>query len=288
MIGNWLALWGIKVIAALAILIVGWLAAGWVKGVVAKLLGKSGKVDATLIGFLSSLAKYAVLVFTVVAVLAQFGVQTASIIAVLGALGLAVGLALQGTLSHIASGVMLLLFRPFKVGDFVDAGGISGTVKAITLFTTELATGDNVQILVPNGKVWGQAIRNFSFHDTRRCDLLIGISYDDDIEKAISAVKAVIGKDERVLKDPEAMVAVAELGESSVDLTIRMWCEKADYWALKFDMNKALKEALEKGGFSIPYPQTDVHIVEAPANDAPAARKPAAKAPGSKKSAPSS
>lgn len=225
---------------------------------VKKMLNKKD-VDQTVVNFLGNLVRASILIFTVLLVLAQFGVQTASLIAVLGAAGLAIGLALQGTLSNVAGGVMLLFFRPIKIGDFVEAGGHAGVVKAVNLFTTELSTPDNVQIILPNGSVWGGAIKNFSFHDTRRVDLVMGIAYEDDMDKAMGVMQAVIGADTRSHKDPAPMIAVSELADSSVNFVVRIWCDSGDYWPLKFEMTKAIKEAFDKEGISIPYPQQVVH-----------------------------
>jgi small conductance mechanosensitive channel len=254
--------YGLDVIGAIAILIIGWIASKWAHGAVSKALNRSDKVDAMLTGFFASLAKYLVLIFTGLMVLSQFGVQTASLIAVLGAAGLAIGLALQGTLSNVAAGVMILIFRPFKIGDYVEVAGQAGTVKAVTLFISELSTPDNVQIIVPNSQVWGSSVVNYSFHDTRRVDLALGISYEDNIEMAVAAINQTIGADDRVLKDPEPMVAVSELADSSVNFVIRVWCDAADYWALKFDMTRALKEKMDSEGISIPYPQQTVHMIQ--------------------------
>lgn len=257
--------YGLDVIGAIIILIVGWIVSGWVYRAVNKGLSRIEKFDVTLRGFFASFAKYLVLIFTGLAVLSQFGIQTASLIAVLGAAGLAIGLALQGTLSNVAAGVMLLLFRPFKVGDYVEAGGHAGTIKAISLFVTEMATPDNVQILIPNGAVWGSSVMNYSFHPQRRVDFLIGIGYGDDIGRAMTAVRAVIDADNRALNDPEPMVVVGELGDSSVNLIVRVWCNAADYWAVKFDMTKAIKERLDADGIEIPFPQRVVHMAQAAA-----------------------
>ena len=255
------ATYGVSVIGAIAVLVVGWILAGWASRAVHKGLSKLEKVDVTLRGFLASLTRYLVLIFTVVAVLNRFGVQTTSIIAVLGAASLAIGLALQGTLSNVAAGVMLLFFRPFKVGDYVEAGGLAGTVKAITLFVTELSTPDNVQILAPNSQIWGSAVKNYSFHETRRVDLVLGIGYEDDVDKAIGVVEALAKADGRVLDDPAPMVVVGELADNSVNLVIRVWCQAGDYWPLKFDMTKALKQRMDSEGISIPYPQRTLHVV---------------------------
>lgn len=252
--------YGLSVVGAIVILIVGFVIAGWVRERVKKALGRVKKVDETLRGFFSSLAYYAVVIFTVIAVLAQFGVQTTSFIAIVGAAGLAIGLALQGTLSNIAAGVMLLLFRPFKVGDYIEAGGLAGTVKDISLFITELATPDNVQIIAPNSELWGTAIKNYSFHPTRRVDIVIGIAYEDEIDKALAAIVDECQKDSRVQDDPAPMAAVTDLGDSSVNFTVRVWCNAADYWALKFELTKNLKNRMDAENISIPYPQRTVHI----------------------------
>lgn len=252
------ALYGLKVIGAIAILIVGLFVAGRIAAFTRKGLARSS-VDPMLQGFISSLVKYTVLAVTVIAVLNQFGVQTASLIAVLGATGLAIGLALQGTLSNVAAGVMLLLFRPFKVGDYIEVAGQAGTVKDVSLFTSELATPDNVQIIVPNGQVWGASIVNYSYHPTRRLDMALGIAYEDDIGKAKSAVEEVIKADSRCKEDPAPLVAVSNLGESSVDFVIRIWCEAGDYWDLKWDLTRAIKERMDTEGITIPYPQRVVH-----------------------------
>lgn len=253
--------YGLNVIGAIIILLVGFWLARRIAAIVRRASSRSARIDETLSIFFANLTRYLVVAVTVIAVLNQFGVQTASLIAVLGAAGLAIGLALQGTLSNVAAGVMLLMFRPFKVGDAVDAGGHSGAVKGINLFVTELATPDNVQILIPNAQVWGGAVKNFSAHATRRVDLTVGIGYGDSIDQAIAAVSETVGADQRVLPEPAAMIAVSELADSSVQLVIRFWCNSAHYWALRFAMIKAIKERLDRDGISIPYPQTDVHLV---------------------------
>jgi small conductance mechanosensitive channel len=251
--------WGMKVLGALAVLIIGWIIAKAVRRSVRKALGRS-KLDDTLVPFVSSLVYYALLVFVIVAVLSLFGIQTTSFIAVLGAAGLAVGLALQGTLGNFAAGVMLLVFRPFKIGDFIEAGGATGTVQEIAVFSTTLNTGDNIRIVVPNSSVYGSMVKNYSANDTRRNDLLIGIDYSDDIGKAIDTIQRIVNSDTRVLQDPAPLIAVSELGDSSVNLVVRPWCKKEDYWALRFHLNRTIKEQLEAAGCSIPFPQTDVHL----------------------------
>ena len=257
--------YGLNIIGGILILIIGRMIAGWAKGVVEKNLQKSDKVDETLRTFLGTLTRYVVLIFTFIAVLSQFGIETTSLIAVFGAASLAIGLALQGTLSNIAAGVMLLIFRPFKAGDYVEAAGIAGTVKSITLFVTELATPDNVQILAPNAQVWGATMKNYSHHSTRRVDFVIGIDYSDNIDKAQETVLAVANGDARVLQDPAPMVVVGELGDNSVNLTIRVWCQAGDYWGVKFDLTKAFKQRFDGEGISIPFPQRTVHLVKSEA-----------------------
>ena len=257
--------YGLRIVGAIVVLIIGWIIAGWAGRATGKYLSRIKQVDPTLRGFLSSLVRYLILIFTVVAVLNQFGVQTTSIIAVLGAASLAIGLALQGTLTNVAAGTMLLLFRPFKIGDYVEAGGHAGTVKQISLFVTELATPDNVQILVPNSQVWGAAITNYSFHPTRRCDIALGIAYEADVERAGRVIEEMAAAESRVLSDPAPQIVVTELADSSVNFAIRLWCQAGDYWDLKFDMTKALKQRMDAEGISIPYPQRTVHMVQAAA-----------------------
>lgn len=253
--------YGLNVVWAILILILGFWIAGRAQSYAARKLIKIDRFDETLAGFISSLVKYLIIAFTIIAVLGKFGVETTSLVALLGAAGLAIGLALQGTLSNVAAGVMLLLFRPFKIGDFVEVAGQSGSVKAINLFTTELATGDNIQIIVPNSDVWGDAVKNYSHHEKRRVDLVIGVGYDDDLNVARTAIMETIEADSRSLSDPVPLVAVTELADSSVNFVVRVWCKNGDYWPLKFELTKAIKERLDKDGLSIPYPQHDVHLI---------------------------
>ncbi len=252
--------YGLDVIGALFILIAGWIAARWVEHMVRQALSKTGRIDVTLHPFFGDLSRWSVMIFTGFAVLSQFGIQTASVLTVFGAGALAIGLALQGTLSNVAAGVMLLIFRPFKIDDFVETAGHAGTVRAINLFMTELATPDNVQILIPNAQVWGQAVTNYSVNQTRRAEIVMGIAYDDDIGKAIASCEAVIGADHRILKDPKSSVIVVELADSSVNLLVHFWSQSSDYWQLRSDMTRALKERFDADGLSIPFPQRDVHL----------------------------
>lgn len=252
--------YGVPMVGGIVVLVVGWTLAGVISRAAGRSLGRSGRVDETLRIFFQSIIRYLILIVTIIAVLEMFGVEATSLIAVLGAASLAIGLALQGTLQNVAAGVMLIFFRPFKVGDFVEAGGQSGTVKQIGLFTTEFATGDNVQIIAPNSAVWGAPVKNFSFHPTRRVDLVFGVSYEDDIGKAIQTIRDVAEADARGMKEPAAFLAVTNLGDSSVDITLRVWCQAGDYWGLRFDLLRGVKEALDAAGVSIPYPH--IHVVE--------------------------
>lgn len=250
---------GLNIVGAVLILILGFWIAGRARAFTVKALDKPLNSDEMLKGFFGSIVRYLVIIATVLAVLGQFGVETTSLIAVLGAASLAIGLALQGTLSNVAAGVMLLVFRPFSVGHFVELNGMSGTVKELTLFTTELATGDNVQIILPNSSVWGAPLKNYSAHPTRRVDMVYGIAYDADIDKAMSIIKAAIAADDRCHKAPEPLVVVGNLGDSSVDLTTRVWCAAGDYWGVKFDLTKKIKEAFDAEGVDIPFPTRTVY-----------------------------
>jgi small conductance mechanosensitive channel len=251
--------WGLRVIGALAVLIVGRIIAGSIRRATQRALERA-EVDAVLVPFLANGVYYLTLVVVVIAVLSLFGIETTSLIAVLGAAGLAVGLALQGTLSNFASGVMLLIFRPFKVGDYVEVAGTGGSVQEVGIFSTTLHSPDNVKITIPNSAVYGETIKNYSANDTRRNDLVIGISYGDDIARAVETISQVLAADSRVLDDPAPTVAVGELADSSVNLVVRPWCAGSDYWPLRFDLTRKLKEELEAAGCSIPYPQQDVYL----------------------------
>lgn len=253
--------WGLRVVGAIAVLVIGWIVARSVRSSVRRALDRS-RVDHTLVPFLTSTAYWAVLVFVGVAVLSLFGIETTSFIAVLGAAGFAVGLAFQGTLSNFSSGVMLLIFRPFEVGDFVEVSGTSGEVVEVGLFSTKLHTTDNVRVIVPNASVFGNLVKNYTANDTRRVDLTVGIDYGDDIGGALETIDGVIAADGRVLEEPAPTTAVAELGDSAVSLMVRPWCRTEDYWSLRRDLTRALKEELEAEGYSLPFPQRDVHLVQ--------------------------
>lgn len=250
---------------AAIILIAGFLVASWVKRTIVDQGYKYENLDDTLFVFAGSLAKYAVIAATIIAVLSRFGVETTSLVAVLGAAGLAIGLALQGTLSNVAAGVMLMLFRPFRLEQYIEAGGHAGTVKEITLFTTELATPDNVQIIIPNSAVWAGSIVNYSHHEDRRVDLVFGVGYGADLAAAEAAIRAAIADDDRARQSPEPFVKVTALNDSAVDFTVRVWCDAGDYAALKADLTRAVKEALDGAGIDIPFPTRTILQSGAPA-----------------------
>lgn len=254
-----LSQWGMKVIGAVVLLIIGFIVIKIVRKSMRKALGKTG-IDEVLTPFISNMVYYILLSVLLIAVLGLFGVETTSVIAVLGAAGLAVGLALQGTLSNFAAGVMLLIFRPFKIGDFVDVAGAVGVVAEVGVFSTRLNTPDNVLITVPNSTIYGQMIKNYSANENRRIDLVMGISYGDDIGLAMTTIQQVLESHDAVLKDPAPTIAVSELADSSVNLVVRPWVKGADYWNVRFDLTRSLKEKLEAAGLSIPYPQQDIHL----------------------------
>ncbi len=252
--------YGIKVIGAIIILILGRIAAGIGRNVVRKVLKKS-KTDPAVVSFVGSMIYFLILIFAVLAALAKFGIQTASFVAILGAAGFAIGFALQGSLANFAAGVLILVLRPFKVGDYIDGAGVGGTVKDIQLFTTVLATPDNIKIMVPNGKLFGDTIKNFSGFDTRRIDFVIGIGYTSDIQKAYDVLMSLIKEDTRILSDPPTNIAVSELADSSVNFVVRPWVKRSDYWGVKFDLTRKIKEAFDENGIEIPFPQQVVHML---------------------------
>lgn len=249
----------INALMALAIFVVG----RWIAFQIANILQKTllaRNMDTALVHFVRSLAYWALLVFVLIAALGQLGLQTASFVAIVGAAGLAIGLALQGSLSNFASGILLLFFKPFKAGDFVEVANTAGSIEKIQIFTTELVTPDNKQIIIPNSAITSGTITNYSARNTRRVDLTIGISYDDDIDKARELIFDEISKDERILKDPEPVVLVMTLGDSSVNFAVRSWAATSDYWPVYTSLTESIKKRFDKDGVSIPYPQTDVHI----------------------------
>jgi len=255
---------GIQALAAIAILIGGWLIAAAAQRAVRRRAERSAALDATLAIVIGKVTRVLILAVSVIAVLNQFGVQTASLIALLGAAGLAIGLALQGTLSNVAAGIMLLILRPIRVGDFVDIGSTLGTVDEIGLFVTSMHTPDNIAMVIPNSQIWGTTIKNFTQNDTRRVDMVFGISYSDDMDKATHIISSLIAADERFLKEPEPLVAVAELADSAVNIYARPWVNRGDFLSAKLDLTKKVKEHFDAEGISIPFPQRDVHMFHVP------------------------
>ena len=250
----------LSAVGALAVFVIGMWIAGRIRNLVKKAFAKTSHIDATLESFLSSLIYYALIALVVITTLGVFGVPTTSFAAILGAAGLAIGLALQGTLGHIASGVMLLGFRPFKVGDFVEVAGLDGTVKEISLFTTILATVDNKKVIIPNGEVWASAITNYSAYELRRVDITFGVSYGDDLNKAMDVIRSAVNDEARALSDPEPVIAVDSLGDSSVNIISRTWVKSSDYFPVKWALTKDVKERLDAAGITIPFPtRTVVH-----------------------------
>jgi len=229
---------------------------------VSKIMHKQ-EVDDTLESFVLSLSRIILMLFVIIAAVGALGIQTTSFIAVLGAAGLAIGLALQGSLSNFASGVLIVLFRPYKVGDFIEAAGIAGVVVHVEILTTVFKTGDNKQVIVPNGQVMGSVITNYSANDTRRVDMVIGVSYEDDLDKVRATLEELIAADNRVLAEPAHKIAVSELADSSVNFIVRPWVKSEDYWGVKFDMTEAIKKRFDADGISFPYPQQDVHLYKA-------------------------
>ncbi len=258
--------YGINIISAILILFVGNIITKMIANSVAKLL-KRKEMDKAVIGFIHGLVRYLLFVIVLIAALGRIGVQTASVVAVIGAAGLAVGLALQGSLSNFAAGVLIVAFRPFKAGDYVEAGGVAGSVDSIQIFQTILKTPDNKMVVVPNSSVIGGPITNYSTHNTRRIDLIIGVSYGADLAKTKEVLMKTIEAESRLLKDPAPTVGVLELGDSSVNFAVRPWVKTADYWPVYFDLMQQIKENLDAAGIEIPFPQMDVHLdrVDAPA-----------------------
>lgn len=251
--------WGIKIALALAIFIVGRIVVGIVAGTTQKLMTSRG-MDEILVKFLCSILRWVLLLFVVIAALSQLGVDTTSLVALLGAAGLAIGLSLQSSLSNFACGVMLIIFRPFTKGDFVEVGGASGSVDSIGIFTTTLTTPDNKEVIVPNGAVYSNNITNYSARPTRRVDMVFGIGYDDDIRQAKKLLEEIIAADDRVLPEPAPVVALGELADSSVNFLVRPWVNASDYWGVMWDTTETVKLKFDEAGISIPYPQMDIHM----------------------------
>lgn len=244
---------------AILIFYVGKLLVRLILRAVSKIMRRQG-VDKTLETFILSLSRMVLMLFVIIATVGALGIQTTSFIAVLGAAGLAIGLALQGSLANFASGVLIVLFRPYKVGDFVEAAGVAGTVEEVEILTTVFKTGDNKRVIVPNGQVMGSVITNYSANDTRRVDMVVGVSYDDDLDKVRETLEDLIAAEERILTDPAYKIAVSELADSSVNFIVRPWVKTEDYWGVLFDLTEAIKKRFDDDGISFPFPQQDVHL----------------------------
>jgi small conductance mechanosensitive channel len=266
---DWAGLWttvqgagiefGMKTVVAIVIFVVGRIVARMLTKGLRKLM-QAQEVDKILETFVSNLVYWTVMIFVIIAAINQIGVQTTSLIAVMGAAGLAVGLALQGSLSNFAAGVLIVMFRPYRVGDFVEAAGIAGVVEQVQILTTILRTGDNKRIIVPNSQIMSSIITNYSANDKRRIDMVFGVSYSDDLDKVRANLEELIAADERILKDPAPVIAVSELADSSVNFIVRPWVATADYWAVFWDLTEAVKKRFDREGISIPFPQQDVYI----------------------------
>jgi small conductance mechanosensitive channel len=254
-------LYGFRVIAAIVIFVVGRWIATLLEKLIVRMMNKR-KIDPAIVSFTESLTYIALMAFIVIAALAQLGIQTTSFIAIIGAAGLAIGLALQGSLANFAAGFLMLIFKPFKIGDYVDGGGASGTVEKIQIFTTQLKSVDNKVIIIPNSRIMGDNIVNYSAKDTRRVDMLFGVSYGDDLDRVRTILKDVVDGDERILKEPEVMIVLKALADSSVNFEVRAWVKTADFWGVYFDCMVAVKKRFDSKGISIPFPQRDVHVYE--------------------------
>ena len=270
---DWAGLWqqsqgvimgfGLKALIAIVIFYVGRMIARLItKGL--RNMMQSQEVDKILETFVCNLVYWMLMTFIIIAAVSQLGIQTTSLIAVMAAAGLAVGLALQGALGNFAAGVLIVMFRPYRVGDYIEAAGIAGSVLQVQILTTMLKTGDNKLIIVPNGQIMSSIIINYSAHKTRRIDMVIGVSYDDDIDKVRNTIRELIDADDRILKDPECLIAVSELADSSVNFTVRPWVNRADYSGVKFALTEAIKKRFDKDGISFPFPQQDVHLYNNP------------------------
>lgn len=253
----------LNVVYAIVILIVAQIVSGWAKRRIEGVAKRHPRLDVTLFGFIANVVKYVILAMAAIFILNRFGIQTTSLVALIGAAGLAIGLALQGALSNLAAGVMIIMFRPFRVGQYIEAGSVAGTVTEITLFFTEMKTYDGLQVIVPNSDIWSSAIKNYSVNPTRLVDLTIGVSYDSDLRAAERVLTQIAQDDPRVLDDPAPFIKVKQLGDSSVDFVFRVWAKSPDWWALKCDLNRAIKEGFDAAGVGIPFPtQTVIYPTE--------------------------
>ncbi len=252
----------INLVTAIAIFYIGRMVVGLLMRGLKKMM-QAQDVDVTLQTFVGNLVRMVLLVFVIIAAISALGIQTTSFIAIIGAAGLAIGLALQGSLSNFASGVLIVLFRPYKVGDFVEAAGISGVVEEVQILTTVLKTGDNKKVIVPNGQIMDSVITNYSANDQRRVDMVVGVSYDDDLDKVRNTLEQLVAADDRILDDPACTIAVSALADSSVNFVVRPWVKSADYWGVMFELTEAIKKRFDKEGISFPFPQQDVHLYKA-------------------------
>ena len=250
---------GINLVIAIVIFYVGKIVVSLVVRGLLKAMQR-GDMDTTLRRFIANLTRMLLMLFVIIAAINQLGIQTASLIALVGAAGLAVGLALQGSLSNFAAGVLVVLFRPYKVGDWIEGGGVSGSVEEVQILTTVLKTGDNKQVIIPNSQVLGGTITNYSANPTRRVDLVVGVSYNDNLDQVRKEIEALVAADDRILKDPAVTIAVSELADSSVNFVVRPWVKTADYWGVYFGLTEAIKKRFDEVGISIPFPQQDVYI----------------------------
>ena len=253
---------GLKILAAIAILLVG----RWIAKALTNLMRRAmdkANLDSMLARFIGNLTYVALMTFVALAAINQLGVQTTSFIAVIGAAGLAIGLALQGSLANLAAGVLIIIFRPYKVGDYIEGGGVAGTVEEVQIFTTVLKTPDNKTIIVPNAQVMGGTITNYSARTERRIDLVVGVGYDADLDKTRQVLTDILGEDQRILKEPAPLIGVVELADSSVNFAVRVWTRADDYWGFYFDTTEAVKKAFDAENISIPFPQRQVHVVQA-------------------------
>jgi len=257
---------GIRIVTALLIFVIGRAIAGILVRIAKRVMARA-KVEDTLERFLSNILYYLLLTVVIIATINQLGIQTTSLLAVLGAAGLAVGLALQGSLSNFAAGVLIVGFRPYRVGDYVEAGGVAGTVEEVQIFTTVLKSPDNKKIIVPNSQIMAGEIVNYSAHDTRRVDLVAGCGYSDDLDKVRQVLTQIVEADDRCLKDPAPTIATVELGDSSVNFVVRPWVKSGDYWGVYFDLTEQIKKRFDEEGISIPFPQRDVHVYQHGAAD---------------------
>lgn len=252
---------GLKFIAALAIFLIG----RWIAKAITSMVRRTmnaADTDQTLVRFLGSMLYAILLTLVILAAIGQLGIKTSGFVAILGAAGLAIGLALQGSLSNFAAGVLIILFRPYRVGDFIEAAGVSGSIEAVQIFTTVLKTGDNKQVIIPNAEVMAGVITNYSAHETRRIDMVFGCGYDDDLAEVKAVLQGILDEDERILAEPAPTIGLMELADSSVNFAVRPWVKTADYWGVYFDVNEQVKVRFDAAGLSIPYPQSDVHLYQ--------------------------